>query len=66
MHYSITKKHTLSLHVKNIDIKNYAINAATAVVEGIGRGELPKTRQISKLREEPKGCRKLQNCEGTT
>ena len=33
MHYSITKKHTLSLHVKNIDIKNYAINSATAVVE---------------------------------
>ena len=32
MHYSITKKHTLSLHVKNIDIKNYAINSATAVV----------------------------------
>ena len=32
MHYSITKKHTFSLHVKNIDIKNYAINSATAVV----------------------------------
>ena len=32
MHYSITKKHALSLHVKNIDIKNYAINSATAVV----------------------------------
>ena len=32
MHYSITKKPTLSLHVKNIDIKNYAINSATAVV----------------------------------
>ena len=32
MHYNITKKHTLSLHVKNIDIKNYAINSATAVV----------------------------------
>ena len=34
MHYSITKKHTLSLHVKNIDIKNYAINSATADVLG--------------------------------
>ena len=33
MHYNITKKHTLSLHVKNIDIKNYAINSATAVVD---------------------------------
>ena len=34
MHYSITKKHTLSLHVKNIDIKNYVINSATADVLG--------------------------------
>ena len=34
MHYNITKKHTLSLHVKNIDIKNYAINSATADVLG--------------------------------
>ena len=25
-------------------MKNYAINAATAVVEGIGRGELPKNK----------------------
>ena len=34
MHYNINKKHTLSLHVKNIDIKNYAINSATADVLG--------------------------------
>ena len=34
MHFSRTKKHTMLLHVKNIDIKNYAINAATADVPG--------------------------------
>ena len=32
MHYNITKKHTMLLHVKNIDVKNYATNVATAVV----------------------------------
>ena len=41
MHYSITKKHTLSLHVKNIDIKNYAINSATAAVRVTQRGITP-------------------------
>ena len=44
MHYSITKKHTLSLHVKNIDIKNYAINSATADVLGGGSGLTWKTQ----------------------
>ena len=48
MHYSITKKHTLSLHVKNIDIKNCAINSETAVVN--------KNRRLPEINTQFDSC----------